>query len=117
MTPAPTSTEGGRGQASAEGTHERDGSESEATSAPRESAKGQSVKAGHAPSAKKPERLDTVALVERVGAPRDVPLWLGVLVIVLLSAAASLTTYRLRVSANARAASAAESASATAAKP
>ncbi|HRH00466.1 MAG TPA: hypothetical protein PLR99_29680, partial [Polyangiaceae bacterium] len=80
---------------------------------PRDSAKGE-----RSPAAKKPERLDTVALVERAGAPREVPLWLGVLVIVLLSAAASLTTYRLRVSANARAAAASESASATAvAKP
>ena len=108
---AATTTGGGSG---AEEGERDEAPAPEATSAPRARESGR----GEAPSPKKAERLDTVALVERAGAPREVPLWLGVLVIVLLSAAASLTTYRLRVSANARAASAAESASATAsAKP
>ncbi|HQY61484.1 MAG: serine/threonine protein kinase [Myxococcales bacterium] len=104
------STGGGRSEAEADAGEKDAASESEPASEPRT----ESARAERTPSAKKVERLDTVALVERAGTPRDVPLWLGVLVIVVLSAAASLTTYRLRVAANARAA-AGESASATAA--
>ncbi len=52
-------------------------------------------------------RLDTVALVEKnASAPRirDVPTWLGVLVIVLLSTFSAFATYRVRLAANERAA-------------
>ncbi len=50
----------------------------------------------------KEKRLDTVALVERSNAPREVPLWIGIAVIVVLSVGAALTTYRIRLSSNAK---------------
>jgi len=55
----------------------------------------------------KSPRLDTVALVEKNAQKprvRDVPTWLGVLVIVLLSTFSAFATYRVRLAANERAA-------------
>ena len=52
---------------------------------------------------KKPARLDTVALVDKAQAPREIPLWLGVLIIVALSSLSALVTYRFRLAANERA--------------
>ena len=46
-----------------------------------------------------PVRADTIALVERVGRPRDVPTRLAVAVVVALSALAGLAAYALRSSA------------------
>jgi len=48
-------------------------------------------------SAKK-ERADTIALVEKAAAPREVPTRTGVLIVVLLSVIAGLVTYLLRAS-------------------
>lgn len=54
---------------------------------------------------KKPERLDTVALIDKAAsAPREVPTWLGVLVIAFLSVTAALVTYKVRLAANERSA-------------
>lgn len=70
--------------------------------APAPSAKAK--KADHGGSEeKKPARLDTVALVDKAQAPREIPLWLGVLIIVALSSLSALVTYRFRLAANERA--------------
>ncbi len=69
------------------------------------------------PAEKQPARLDTVALVDKIGAPREVPLWIGVLVIVLLSLTAGFTTYRVRIAANAKAEAVETKATASAASP
>jgi len=54
---------------------------------------------------KKPERerSDTIALVEKAAAPREVPARAGLIVVVLLSVIAALVTYIVRVSTSAEA--------------
>jgi serine/threonine-protein kinase len=52
------------------------------------------------PRADAPKRLDTVAVVERAAAPREIPLRTALTIIVSLSLTAGLLTWLVRLLAN-----------------